>query len=52
MIHRLKSMSKRTAKEKGLAWLVGCCPQNRIWEDQKHLPTKRVHWALKYLPTT
>jgi hypothetical protein len=32
-------MSKRTAKDKGLAWLVGGCLQRRIWEGQKHLPT-------------
>ena len=34
-------MSKGTAKDKGLAWLVGGCPQRRIREGQKHLPTTK-----------
>ena len=33
-IYGLKSMSKRTAKDKGLAWLVDDFPQCRIWEGQ------------------
>ena len=45
-IHRLKSMSKGTAKDKGLAWLVGGCPQRKIWEGQKHLPTTKAKGSL------
>ena len=40
-IHGLKSMSKGTAKDKGLAGLLGSCPQRRIWECQKHLLTTK-----------
>jgi len=46
MIHGLKSMSKMTAKDKGLAWLVGGCPQCTIWEGQKHLPTTKGSLSL------